>query len=69
MPTPAQARLVPACRLSLDGAPITPALDAALTKIDVDLDVDLFSRCTLTFNDPALVLTNAETFKPGLAVA
>lgn len=65
---PAQQRLVPACRVSLAGAPLDPALDAALTKVDVDLDVDLFGRCTLTFNDPQLALVNGEKFTAGLAV-
>jgi phage protein D len=61
-------KLIPDCQVSLDGAKLSPEVEASLAKVDIDLDVDLFGQCVLTFNDPKLLLTNGEKFKPGAAI-
>lgn len=43
---------VPACRVALDGSPLEGEAQARLTSVAVDLHVDLFARCALTFHDP-----------------
>ena len=68
MASASAAGSTPDCRISLDGNRLDPATDAALTKVDVDLHVDLFGQCVLTFNDQKLELTNGERFKPGAPV-
>jgi len=49
---PSAARLIPDCRVSVDGKKLDTEKDAALTRVEVDLDVDLFGPCVLVFNDP-----------------
>jgi len=61
-------RLIPECRVLLAGSPIPPETDAALTRVSVDLDVDLFGQCVLTFHDPKLALINGSDFRSGTAV-
>ena len=53
-------RLIPDCKVSVDGQKLDLDGDAALTRVEVDLDVDLFGQCTLVFNDPTLALINGE---------
>ena len=61
-------RLIPDCKVSLDGARLEGENDTALTRVDVDLDVDLFGQCTLMFNDPKMALMASKDFKAGVAV-
>ena len=68
MPDPSLVRLIPDCRVSVDGKKLDIGKDAALTRVDVDLDLDLFGQCVLTFNDPKLVLINGKDFASGTAV-
>ena len=64
----ADHRLVPDCRVSVGGKPLKLDEDAALTRVDVDLDVDLFGQCVLTFHDPHLKLINGLLFASGVLV-
>ena len=68
MAHPSAVRLVPDCRVSVDGKKLTVDKDAQLTRVEVDLDVDLFGRCVLVFNDPAQNLINGKDFQSGTAV-
>jgi hypothetical protein len=68
VPDPSLVRLIPDCRVSVDGKKLEIGKDAALTRVDVDLDIDLFGQCVLTFNDPKLVLINGNDFASGTAV-
>jgi len=61
-------RLVPDCKVSVAGKALDVARDAALTRVEVDLDVDLFARGRLTFNDPRLALINGNDFASGTAI-
>ncbi|MGZ6141927.1 MAG: hypothetical protein ACXWLM_01255 [Myxococcales bacterium] len=61
-------RLVPDCRVTLDSAPLPKEKAAALTRVAVDLDVDLFAQCVLTFNDPKLELINSKDFASGTPI-
>ena len=61
-------RLIPDCRVTVAGKKLDLVKDARLTRVDVDLAVDLFGQCGLTFNDPKLVLINGKDFEPGVAV-
>ena len=61
-------RLVPDCRVSLAGRPLALEDDARLTRVCVDLDVELFGQCSLTFIDPRLALINGDQFKSGSAI-
>ena len=61
-------RLIPACRVSVDGKKLAIDLDARLTRVEVDLDVDLFGQCLLVFNDPAQKLINGKEFQSGTPV-
>jgi phage protein D len=61
-------RLIPDCRVTVAGKALDLVKDARLTRVDVDLAVDLFGQCALTFNDPKLVLINGKDFEPGVAV-
>jgi phage protein D len=65
---PSAVRLIPDCRVSVDGKKLDVAIDARLTKVEVDLDVDLFGQCVLVFNDPALTLINGKDFQSGTRV-
>jgi uncharacterized protein len=68
VPNPDAHRLVPDCRVSVAGKKLDLDKDARLTKVDVDLDVDLFGQCALVFNDPNLALINGKDFKAGAPV-
>src|SRR5437899_430280 len=57
------APAAPVLMLQLD-----PDKDARLTQVNVDLDVDLFGQCALTFNDPKLALINGQDFKAGAQI-
>src|SRR5438128_1151443 len=61
-------RLTPDCKVSLAGKKLELDKDARLTRVDVDLDVDLFGQCALTFNDPKLALINGHDFKAGAQI-
>jgi len=61
-------RLIPDCRVSVDGKKLSVDMDARLTKVEVDLDVDLFGQCVLVFNDPAQNLINGKAFQSGTQV-
>jgi phage protein D len=52
----------------VNGRPLRLEQDAALTKVDVDLDVDFFGRCVLSFTDPKLALIDGNDFRAGVAV-
>jgi phage protein D len=65
---PSQVRLIPDCKVSVDGKKLDTEKDAALTRVEVDLDVDLFGQCTLVFNDPQQKLINGKDFESGTAV-
>jgi Bacteriophage probable baseplate hub protein len=62
------ARLIPDCRVSVDGQKLETAEDAALTRVSVDLSMELFGQCTLIFNDPKLALINGKKFASGVAI-
>jgi len=62
-------RSVPGCRVSVDGRELEPEKRGSLTRIEVDLGVDLFSRCRITFNDPELTLIDGDAFQSGTHVA
>ena len=61
-------REIPVCRVSVDGSPLAPEKHAALTRVTVDLDGDLFGQCALHFNDPRLELIDGKDFACGAAV-
>ena len=61
-------RLTPDCKVSLAGKKLELDKDARLTQVNVDLDVDLFGQCALTFNDPKLALINGQDFKAGAQI-
>src|SRR5713226_9214536 len=65
---PSAVRLIPDCRVSVDGKKLDVAMDARLTKVEVDLDVDLFGQCVLVFNDPAQALINGKEFQSGTPI-
>jgi len=60
MPGDTFQRLVPDCRVSVGGSPLRLEKGAALTRVTVDLDLDLFGQCVLQFNDPDLRLINGK---------
>lgn len=68
MSHPSAVRLIPDCRVSVDGKKLDIETDAGLTKVEVDLDIDLFGQCVLVFNDPAQKLINGKQFQSGTAV-
>ncbi len=68
MAHPSAHRLIPDCTVSVGGKKLGVEQDAALTSVNVDLDVDLFGHCVLTFNDPRLQIINGNDFKSGTAV-
>lgn len=61
-------RQIPDCKVKVDGKPLELNDDGALTSVNVDLDVDLFGQCVLTFNDPKLKLMNGKMFESGVSV-
>jgi phage protein D len=63
-----QDRQVPSCRIDLGGSPLPAETAAALVRVEIDLDVDLFGQCTLLFHDPELKLINGSDFASGAGV-
>jgi phage protein D len=62
-------RLIPDCRVSVDNKRLDLGRDAQLTRVLIDLDIDLFGQCCLIFNDPALSLINdAKLFAAGVPI-
>jgi hypothetical protein len=61
-------RRIPDCKVSVAGKKLEGVKDAALAKVDVDLDGDLFGQCVLTFHDPHLKLINSNEFAAGTAI-
>ncbi len=61
-------RYVPDCKVSLSGQRLAGAADAALSSVEIDLDVDLFGKCVLDFTDAQLELMSGSTFGAGVAV-
>src|SRR3989442_7686576 len=61
-------RLVPDCRVLVDGKRLPTSLQAELTRVAVDLDADLIGQCALTFNDPFLELINGTQFASGVGI-
>jgi hypothetical protein len=61
-------RQVPSCKIALSGSPLPVETAAALVRVEVDLDVDLFGQCTLLFHDPELRLINGPDFTSGTPV-
>lgn len=68
MPNSDAQRLIPDCRVSVGGKKLELINDARLSRVEVDLAVDLTGQCVLTFHDPKLVLINGKDFDPGVAV-
>jgi uncharacterized protein len=66
--SPDLSRLVPACRVSVGGQKLALDDEARLTRIEVDLDVDLFGQCKLLFHDPRMEAINSGKFQSGTAV-
>ncbi|HEX9578000.1 MAG TPA: contractile injection system protein, VgrG/Pvc8 family, partial [Myxococcales bacterium] len=64
----AEIKYVPGCRVSVDGSPLKIDAEARLTRIEVNLDADLFARADLSFHDPDLSLINGKLFASGTAV-
>ncbi len=62
------ARLVPNCKVTVDGQALDPALQAGLVHLSVDLDSDLFAQTTLLFADPQMKLMGGDTFACGATV-
>ena len=46
-------RLVPDCRILLDGKQLSMRLNAELTRVEVDLDLDLIDRHPSRFGESA----------------
>lgn len=61
-------RQVSSCKIALSGSPLPVETAAALVRVDVDLDADLFGQCTLLFHDPELRLINGSDFNSGTPV-
>ena len=61
-------RRIPDCQVKIGGSKLPAAAVAALTRVEVDLDVDLFGQCVLVFNDPKLTLINGTDFACGTDV-
>lgn len=62
------SRLIPECRVSVDGQALTADEGGSVTKIAVDLDAELFGRCEIVFNDPKMELINGAKFQSGTAI-
>ncbi|MFN2548100.1 MAG: contractile injection system protein, VgrG/Pvc8 family [Myxococcales bacterium] len=52
----------------MDGQKLGIDEDAALARVVVDLNADLFGECTLIFHDPKLTLINGQKFACGAAI-
>lgn len=65
---PESARLIPDCRVSVDGQKLESPDSGRLTSVQVDLDAELFGRCEIVFNDPRMELIGGKKFQSGTAV-
>ena len=63
-----EVRYIPDCHVKLDGQKLPVDKDAALTKVEIDLNADLFGQCRLTFNDPKMLLINGKDFSAGARI-
>lgn len=61
-------RLVPDCKVTIAGKKLDIGRDAMLTRVGVDLDVNLFGQCVLVFHDPLMALINSRDFECGTPV-
>jgi phage protein D len=61
-------RRIPACRVKIEGAELPLDQASRLTRIEVDLDTDLFGRCALVFHDPQMKLMNGADLAAGKRV-
>ena len=62
------ARVVPNCKVMVDGSPLDPPVQASLVRLSIDLDADLFAQTTLLFSDPQMKLIGGDTFACGAAL-
>jgi phage protein D len=62
------SRVVPDCRIDLNGKELPLDRDARLTRVVIDLDVDLIGQCVLVFHDPAMDLIDGDDFAAGASV-
>jgi phage protein D len=62
------SRLVPDCRVSVDGKKLPLHIEARLARLTVDLDAELYGSCVLVFHDPQLALINGKDFAAGAHV-
>lgn len=63
-----RGRTVPDCKVRVEGTALSPEDDAALLRVEVELDVDLFGAAILQFHDPSLRLINGAQFRPGTTI-
>ena len=68
MPESAPERLIPDCKVTVDGSPLDLAVEKKVTRVQVELSVDQFGLCYLSFNDADMKLMNGELFAPGKAI-
>lgn len=61
-------RLIPDCRITVDGQRLALDADAALIRAEIDLDAELFAQCALLFVDPRMSLMNGALFASGVKV-
>jgi phage protein D len=59
---------IPTCKVKLDGSDLPVEKAARLTRVEVDLNVDLFGSCALVFNDPQMELMNGTDFAAGARI-
>ncbi|HEX4383091.1 MAG TPA: hypothetical protein VH083_09090 [Myxococcales bacterium] len=59
---------IPSCKVKLDGTELALEKAARLTRVEVDLGVDLFGSCALVFNDPQMELMNGTDFSSGARI-
>lgn|GEM_PF-1006498 len=62
------ARVVPVCKVSVDGQPLELGTQARLVRARIDVDSDLFAESSLLFMDPDLELLNGSIFAPAAKV-
>ena len=61
-------RLIPDCRVKIDGQALDAEKLGRLARVVVDLDAELFGSCALVFNDPEMKLINGKVFDSGVRV-
>ena len=62
---PDLSHLLPECRVSVGGQKLALDDDARLTRVEIELDVDLFGHGKLVFHDPRMELINSSKFQSG----